>query len=395
MNIEGFTPTAFRVGARGAIVRRSRSVISVAVLLPAIFAASAQAHTVTATATCNSVTFQWAYFSSSGNGNGGLNTPQWVVVFKPAGGSTDTMHGVTSFAGSSSSLTVAIPSGDGGVTASSSWSSAQTRDGNSNSGTYNLTIADCPVVRVRHVKPPPPATPPPPAPPPAPATPKSPVAHPSLAAPVPVTPALSTIGSAAATLGGAIRDTAVLSGGSSPTGTITFSLYSTSDPTCSTALRDVSVVVSGDGSYVSPPVTPSSAGSYQWVASYGGDVRNNSVSAACYDPAERSTVAQPTCLSSHLAVRGLTETVRNSVSAYVPARGVKRVTFDLDGRELVTLTRSSRGRFSVRIDARKLGFGLHTLTAKVTMRSSSCARAAVAGEFIRVKPTSLPPQFAG
>lgn len=44
----------------------------------------------------------------------------------------------------SSSLPVVIPSGNGLVTAASSWSSRQTRDGNSNSGSTSFTILDCP-----------------------------------------------------------------------------------------------------------------------------------------------------------------------------------------------------------------------------------------------------------
>ena len=96
-----------------------------------------------------------------------------------------------------------------------------------------------------------------------------------------------------------------------------------------------------------------------------------------------------------MALRGLVETVGNSVSVYVAARGVKRVTFYLDGRTLVTLTKPSHQRFTVTIDARKLSFGVHRLTTKVTMRRPSCATAEAAGTFIHVKPSPLPPQFAG
>jgi hypothetical protein len=207
--------------------------------------------------------------------------------------------------------------------------------------------------------------------------------------------ALSTRASAAATLGGAISDTAVLSGGSSPTGTITFSLYSVSDATCSKALRVVSVVVSGDGEYDSPPIMPASPGSYQWLAIYGGDANNRSVSAPCDEPAERSTFSPPVCVRTQVALRGLSETVESSVSSYVPARGVKSVTFYLDRRKLVTVTKPLHQRFSLVLDARKFSFGVHRLTAKVTMSSASCATAAVAGTFIRVKPVSLSPKFAG
>ena len=387
MRSERFTPTSIHVRRRGAIFHRSLYIILLAAATLAISAASAVAHTVNATATCESVTFDWALFSSSGNGNGGLNTPAWTIVFKPTSGSTTTLQGIASFAGSTSSLTVATPGDDGVVTASSSWSSAETRDGNSNSGSTTLIIADCPAAII---------TPAAPAVRPAPTTVAPTVAslHPVETANVPVTLALSTAGSPRATLGGTIRDTAVLSGGSSPTGTITFALYSASDATCSTVLHEATVAVGGDGSYLSPPVMPTSTGSYQWVASYGGDANNQSVSGSCNDPTERSAVTAALCVRSPAALRGVPETVRNSLSAYVPAAGVKSVTFYLDSRRLVTLTKPSHQRFSIEIDARTLSYGIHRLSAKVTMLSSSCATEAM-GSFIRIKPDSLSPTFAG
>lgn len=394
MTAERFTSDAISVGASRQIVRRSSRIVALAGALLAIFAACAQAHTVTATATCGSVSFDWARFSSYGSGNGGLNTPQWVVTFKPVVGSTATIHGAASFAGSSFSLAVAIPSGNGLVTASSSWTWSQTRDGNSNSWSKSVTIGDCPVTPV------PPETPSAPAVSRAADVPPSSLSPPNfVAGPPSPTIALSTSASAPVTLGGAVRDTATLSGGSSPTGTIAFSLYSASDPNCSKALRQVRVRVSGSGSYTSPPVTPATPGSYQWVASYSGDANNKSLSGACDDPTERSIVkariAHPLCVTPPIPLRGLTETAQNSLSAHVAARGVKRVTFYLDGRKLVMLTKPSHRRFSVSIDARKLSFGVHRLKAKVTMRDPSCANAEANGIFIRVKPPSLPPKFAG
>jgi len=394
MYTERFTSDAISVGASRKIVRRFSRIALLAGALLAIFAACAQAHTVTATATCGSVSYEWTRFSSYGSGNGGLNTPPWAITFKPAVGPTVTFHGVASFAGSSFSLTVAIPSGDGLVTASSSWTRAQTRDGNSNSGSNSFTIGDCPVAPV------PPETPPTPSIAQVADVPPSPVSPPSfVAGPTSPTIALSTSGSAPVTLGGAIRDTAVLSGGSAPTGTIAFSLYSAGDSSCSKALRQLRVPVSGNGSYVSPPVTPATPGSYQWIARYSGDANNESLSGSCQDPTERSTVtakiAHPVCVTPAATLRGVTETARNSLSAHVSARDVKSVTFYLDDRKLVTLTKPSHRRFSVSIDARRLSFGVHRLKAKVTMRDPNCASAEAAGTFIRVKPPSLPPKFAG
>ena len=309
-------------------------------------------------------------------------------MFTPALGSTATMHGTASFAGSSSSLTVPIPSDDGAVTASSSWTSAQTRDWNSNSGSSSLTIANCPVAA------PAPATA---VSVPAPTTVVTEVigaAHPVATAAVPGVLALSTNGSAAPTSGSTIRDTAVLSGGSSPTGRISFSLYSASDTTCSSLLRKVSVVVSGDGSYVSPAVMPASSGAYQWVASYSGDKNNQSLSGSCNDPTERSTIAQTACVRLPVALHGVPETVTKSLSAYVAAPGVESVTFYLDGRKLKTLTKPTDQRFSIAIDARTLSYGVHRLRVAVTMDRSSCANAAT-GTFIHVKSESLTPTFTG
>ena len=107
----------------------------------------------------------------------------------------------------------------------------------------------------------------------------------------PASPTLSTTASAGVALGAAIHDTAMLSGGSSPTGTITFALYLASDTTCSNVLATGSVAVNGAGSYDSPEVTPANAGAYQWVATYSGDAHNNSAATACNDPDEQATVA--------------------------------------------------------------------------------------------------------
>ncbi len=60
-----------------------------------------------------------------------------------------------------------------------------------------------------------------------------------------------------------------------PTGTITFTLYSPSD----TLLDTETVTVNGDGTYGTPKGYSLSAypaaGTYQWDASYSGDKNNN------------------------------------------------------------------------------------------------------------------------
>jgi hypothetical protein len=369
MITQSSTPAA----TRGAVtVPRVRSILVLAVLLLAIFTASAQAHTGTATATCKSVTFQWTKFASSGPGENNVN---WKIVFTPTGGSAITIPttppGTAHFPGTSFSLTVTIPGGNGTLVASSNWT--QTRDGNHGSFSKNLTISNCPVVV--------PGPPPPP-----------PVA--------PASPAISTTASAGVSLGGAIHDTALLSGGSAATGTITFRLYLSSDTACSNVLDTGSVAVHGDGSYDSPAVTPPSAGAYQWVATYSGDAQNNSATTACNDPNEQTTVAtqvvQASCVPSPIVLRGLGSKVRTSLSVHVTALGVKSVTFYLDGRKLKTVTKAKNRRYAIKVSARGLGYGRHRLQVKVQLRNATCATAAAAKAFVKVKPATIRrPQFTG
>ena len=93
----------------------------------------------------------------------------------------------------------------------------------------------------------------------------------------------------------ALSDTATLSGGTSGAGgTITFMLFS--DSACSSQVgTDVTVAVNGaDGkNYTSPPITVNTAGTYYWVASYGGDSKNAASSSTCGDVNEKPLVIRP------------------------------------------------------------------------------------------------------
>jgi hypothetical protein len=372
------SPSApIRGGLGATLVPRFRIIVPLVVLALAVFAASAQAHTVSATATCNSVTFHWTLFASSGGGAGGFNKPHWSVEFTRTGAAPTTQSGQVSFTGSSYTLTVPIGGGNGTVKASSYWLSSETRDGHSSSFSKNLTISNCPVVV--------PVTPAPPV------TPAAPVTKAS--------PALATTASAGVALGEAIHDTAVLSGGSSPTGTITFNLYSANDTTCSTVLSTATVPVNGAGSYDSPAVTPADAGAYQWVASYSGDAANNGVSNACNDPAEQSSVAvsivQASCVPSPVVLRGLSAKVRRTLSVHVTALGAQSVTFYLDGRKLKTVTKPKNQRFSIKVSVRKLGYGRHRLRVKVKTRDVNCTAAAAAAAFVKVRSPTIRPKFTG
>src|SRR5262249_16520067 len=98
-------------------------------------------------------------------------------------------------------------------------------------------------------------------------------------------PTSVTLGTSPVTL----NDSAALSGGSSPTGTITFTLvYNGSTVDTET------VSVNGNGTYSTPtgytlPTSGTVTGTYQWNATYSGDGKNNSVSEN-NDPSEQVTV---------------------------------------------------------------------------------------------------------
>ena len=101
-------------------------------------------------------------------------------------------------------------------------------------------------------------------------------------------PASPTLGPTPTTL----NDSATLSGGSAPTGSITFTLVAPSGPVVDTE----TVTVNGNGTYSTPtgftlPTTGTAAGTYQWNATYSGDGNNNAFSDTG-SPSEQVVVSQ-------------------------------------------------------------------------------------------------------
>ena len=89
-----------------------------------------------------------------------------------------------------------------------------------------------------------------------------------------------------------LNDSAVLAGGFSPTGTITFTLFFNGG---TTPVDTETVTVNGNGTYTTPtgftvPATGNDAGNYEWDATYSGDGNNNSVSDN--DPANEEVVVR-------------------------------------------------------------------------------------------------------
>ncbi len=108
-----------------------------------------------------------------------------------------------------------------------------------------------------------------------------------------VTPSIITSATNASGASTSVSDSATLSGGFNPTGSITFKLYGPSaSPSCSTLVFTSSAVaVNGNGTYGPVSFSPSAFGSYYWIASYSGDGNNSAVTTSCGDAGETSVVS--------------------------------------------------------------------------------------------------------
>ncbi len=112
---------------------------------------------------------------------------------------------------------------------------------------------------------------------------------------------------ATATLGATIADAAMLAGGASPSGTVTFDLYGPGDAGCATPIASSTAQVTGNGSYASGAHATTATGTYRWIARYSGDGANEPAETACADAAQAVSVkAAPalTIRASAAAVAG-------------------------------------------------------------------------------------------
>src|SRR5262249_19343717 len=104
-------------------------------------------------------------------------------------------------------------------------------------------------------------------------------------------PKVTTTASGPVTVGATIHDTAHLSGGVNPTGTISFQVFAPGDANCTTPIAvPPDATVNGNGDYTSGDFTTTATGTYRWIASYSGDANNNPFSTKCNDAGESSTV---------------------------------------------------------------------------------------------------------
>ena len=95
-----------------------------------------------------------------------------------------------------------------------------------------------------------------------------------------VQPAIATVQSAGGTLGTAVSDTAQVTGGLNPTGTVTFQLFDNATCTGTPVFVSSNQPLSG-GQAASGSYTPTTTGTFEWVATYNGDNANLTAVSTC------------------------------------------------------------------------------------------------------------------
>lgn len=158
-------------------------------------------------------------------------------------------------------------------------------------------------------------------------------------------PAIASQASPGLRLGdGAVDDTATVSGGHQPSGSVEFALFGPADPTCAGApVFTDSAPLAADGTATSADFVPANAGTYHWVATYGGDVNNEAAGGSCGDSGESVTIAKAVPSFAASAVERVTigDEVRNSASIVGAVTPTGTVSFQLYGPTDPTCSRAA------------------------------------------------------
>jgi len=155
---------------------------------------------------------------------------------------------------------------------------------------------------------------------------------------------LSTTGLRIGLVGHPVSLGVALSGGSDPTGTITFALYSPHNGPPRKPVFSSQASVNGDGSYSSGGYVPKTTGDYEWVVTYSGDSNNPSLTATATQVVDKVATLE-----------GLVRTDKRKT--------VKGATVSLDGSPVAVT--SKNGKYTLREVP-----GTYTVT--VQFESSPC-----------------------
>jgi len=152
---------------------------------------------------------------------------------------------------------------------------------------------------------------------------------------------------ATATVGNSVADKATVSGGDSPTGTVTFSLYSNSTASGTPLFTDANVpLVSGTATSTGYEAT--ATGTDYWVATYNGDTNNNSVtSGTAAEPVTITSVTTSLTAAPQVLLPGFRGVGLGVLSATLTGAGKplsgQTITFSVAGHRLCSAQTNSSG----------------------------------------------------
>jgi hypothetical protein len=144
-------------------------------------------------------------------------------------------------------------------------------------------------------------------------------------------------------------------------------------------------------------VVVEAAGTKSITRAGGEPVTAPAASNAASAPAKPSSGHLAQCQASRPALQGVSGSERGVFTLQVASRGIKQITFFLDGHKLATLTQSQarHGKFTLKVDSRRLSYGAHKLSATVVVTNSNCARIATSRVFVHARTERLAPRFTG
>lgn len=105
----------------------------------------------------------------------------------------------------------------------------------------------------------------------------------------------------------------------------------------------------------------------------------------------------PVCVASAAKLKGVTGPKSGSFTVQVPSKGIKQITFYIDGRKLKTLKQSQakNGKFTIKINTSKLSYGPHKVSIKAVTTNSDCAPLARSSQFVHTASSRKAPKFTG
>jgi hypothetical protein len=144
----------------------------------------------------------------------------------------------------------------------------------------------------------------------------------------------------------------------------------------------------------------SSTGKYVNVASVLGTAQGAAPLSETSNPVEvnvAAVVVKPVCEAALPTPHLPSGPERKPFTVRVSSAGIKQITFYLDGRKLKTLSQAQAkaGKFTIKIDPRKMSHGVHHLAVKATVVNTACPAITASSAFVHPLAAARVVKFTG